>query len=315
MRKADLYLKESISNILENGYLDENPRPHWLDVYENAVYDEKNDVIVVNGCTSIDVSNARAVDVYTDRIEVKIPAHTKSVNAVVHKYDISKGEFPITTLRQIYIKKAIGEMLWIYKDASNDLDLLKEKYNVGWWNEWDLGDRTIGACYGGTIKAHDLTRKLLDDIIKDPYGRRHIISMWQVEDFEKPHGLKPCCFQTQYLVRGKYLDMILYQRSSDYMVSGNINEMQYVALMMMVARHCGYEPGVFTHVMANQQIYDRHFDQADELLKRVPTTENETDIRLVLNPEKKDFYDITVDDFTLEGYTYNNPQLKFEVAV
>ena len=99
------------------------------------------------------------------------------------------------------------------------------------------------------------------------------------------------------------------------MVSGNINEMQYVALMMMVARHCGYKPGVFTHIMANQQIYDRHFDQAKELLERKPTLEKETDIKLVLNPEKKDFYDITVDDFTLEGYTYNKPQLTFEVAI
>ena len=314
MRKADDYLKESIVNILETGHYDENPRPHWLDEYEGK-YDALKKVVVLENGDTVDVSNARKVMVEDNKVKVEIPAYTKSVNAVVHKYDISKGEFPITTLRQIYIKKAIGEMLWIYQDASNDLDLLKEKYKVGWWDEWDLGDRTIGACYGGTIKAHDMTRKLLDDIIKDPYGRRHIINMWQVEDFEKPHGLKPCCFQTQYLVRGEYIDMILYQRSSDYMVSGNINEMQYVALMMMVARHCGYKPGVFTHIMANQQIYDRHFDQAKELLERKPTLEKETDIKLVLNPEKKDFYDITVDDFTLEGYTYNKPQLTFEVAI
>lgn len=317
MRKADKYLTDSIVNIMQNGYMDIDPRPYWLDKYSDAEYDKENEKIICKNGEVIDLKGKeiREVTVEGNTVLVKVPAHTKSVNSVVHTYDISKGEFPITTLRQIYIKKAIGEMLWIYQDASNDLNVLRDKYGVNWWNSWDLGDRTIGACYGGTIKAHDMTRKLLADIKENPYSRRHIINMWQVDDFEKPHGLKPCCYQTQYLVRGEYLDMILYQRSSDYLVSGNINEMQYVALMMMVARDCGYKPGVFTHIMANQQIYDRHFEQANDLYARIPMTNNETDIKLVLNPDKKNFYDITVDDFTLEGYTYREPQLKFEVAI
>ena len=110
MRKADDYLKESIVNILETGHYDENPRPHWLDEYEGKYDDLKKVVVLENGDT-VDVSNARKVTVEGNKVKVEIPAYTKSVNAVVHKYDISKGEFPITTLRQIYIKKAIGEML------------------------------------------------------------------------------------------------------------------------------------------------------------------------------------------------------------
>lgn len=314
MRKADSYLKESIVNILEKGHLDENPRPYWLDTYENAKYDKFKEIVVLDNGKEINVSNAREVIEHDNYIEVMVPAHTKSVNGVLHTFDIAKGEFPITTLRQIYIKKAIGEILWIYQDASNNLDLLRDKYNVNWWDSWDIGDRTIGACYGETVRRHNLVYNLLDGIEKDPYGRRHIMNMWQEEDFEDKHGLKPCCYQTQFLVNGEYIDMILYQRSSDYIVSGNINEMQYVALLMMVARHCGYKPGKFYHFMANQQIYDRHYEQAKELLERKPTTDIE-DIKLVLNPEKRDFYDITVDDFTLENYTYNKPQLTFEVAI
>lgn len=314
MRKADKYLKESIEHIISDGHMDKNPRPYWLDVYKKASYDKEKKELTLEDGTRIDISNAREVVEKEDRIEVKIPAHTKSVNSVVHTYDISKNEFPITTLRQIYIKKAIGEMLWIYQDMSNDLNLLRDKYGVAWWDEWDIGDRTIGACYGETVRRHNLINKLLEGIKKDPYGRRHIMNMWQEDDFEDKHGLKPCCYQTQFIVRDNYLDMILYQRSSDYLVSGNINEMQYTALLMMVARHCGYEPGILTHIMGNQHIYDRHDNQAFDLLMREPTMETEN-IKLVLNPSKKDFFDITVEDFTLENYSYNEPQLKFEVAV
>lgn len=273
MIKADKYMKESIENIIMNGHLDENPRPHYAD---------------------------------------GTPAHTLSVNHVVHTYDISKNEFPITTLRPILFKKAIGELLWIYQDASNDLDLLAEKYGVTWWDEWDIGDRTIGCCYGETVKRYNLVNRLLHGIKTDPYGRRHIISLWQEDDFLEDHGLKPCCYQTQFLVRGKYIDMVLYQRSSDWLTAGNINQMQYVAFMMMVARHCGYLPGVFTHFIANQQIYDRHYDNAKEMLKRTPI---ECQPVLKLNPEKTDFYSIRVEDFVLEGYESNKPQLIFELGI
>lgn len=88
--------------------------------------------------------------------------------------------------------------------------------------------------------------------------------------------------------------------------------MQYVAFMMMVARHCRYKPGIFTHFIANQQIYDRHIDNAKEMLNREPIQCNPI---LKLNEEKTDFYSFTVDDFELEDYKANKPQLKFELGI
>ena len=64
------------------------------------------------------------------------PAHTKYVTAVSNEYDLSQGEFPLTTLRPIAWKTALGELLWIYQDRSNDVALLKEKYNVHYWDSW-----------------------------------------------------------------------------------------------------------------------------------------------------------------------------------
>lgn len=241
------------------------------------------------------------------------PAHTLFINQVVEKYDISRGELPIITLRPIYIKKAIGEILWIYQDQSNDLDLLNDKYGINWWDDWEVQrSRTIGQRYGATVKKYNLMNRLLDGLINEPYTRRHIIDLYQYADFEETEGLNPCAFMTIWSVRGKYLDMTLTQRSSDYLVAGAINKMQYVALMMMVARHVGLEPGNFMHVVENLHIYDRHIEQARELLRREGSSKVP---KLILNPKKKNFYDFTVDDFKLLHYEPTKPQLKFELGI
>ena len=63
--------------------------------------------------------------------------------------------------------------------------------------------------------------------------------------------------------------------------------MQYVALLMMVARHVGLKPGVFMHVVDNLHIYDRHIEQAKELLSRTPS---EKQPKLILKEGKTNFY-------------------------
>lgn len=283
MTKGDWYTKEIIKTILEEGTLDQNPRPHYTD---------------------------------------GTPAHTLSVNHGMCTYDLSKGESPLITLRPIATKSAIGEILWIYQDASNNLDLLKDKYGITWWDEWDLGNRTIGACYGETVRRHNLTRNLLDGIKQNPDGRRHIINLWQEEDFKEPHGLKPCAFQTVWNVRhGKdgvdYLDMCLFQRSSDFLTAGCINQVQYASFLCMVAKHFDYTPGKFTWFYDNIQIYDRHLEQAKILLEREPV---DCHPKIEINPDVHNFYDIKqsdviITDYPREEIKQQNPQLKFDLGV
>lgn len=120
--------------------------------------------------------------------------------------------------------------------------------------------------------------------------------------------------------------MMLVQRSGDMLTAsgpGGINEIQYAALLMMVARHTGYKPGVFTHIVANEQIYDRHIDAAMEMKKRFKEkselqayAEWEIEIpELVLNHSKTNFYDFTIDDFMMVDYNPIKPQLKLELGI
>ena len=90
------------------------------------------------------------------------PAHTYSVNHVMQVFDLNNGDFPLISLRNIAVKSAIGEILWIYKDQSTYLKKLAE-YGVTWWDEWDIGDGTIGQCYGKTVKDH----QIIDNLIKN----------------------------------------------------------------------------------------------------------------------------------------------------
>ncbi len=281
MNKADRYMKRDIENILINGYLDENPRPKYDD---------------------------------------GTPAHTYSVNHICRTYDLSKNEFPICSLRRIAWKTGIKEIFTIYQNPTNKISQMEEM-GVTWWKDWDIGNGTIGQRYGATVNRYDLINKLIENIRNDPYGRRKIVSLWQETDLRETEGLAPCAFLTIWNVRGKYLDMVLVQRSGDMLTAsgaGGINEIQYAALLMMIARHTGYEPGVFTHFIANEQIYDRHINQAKELLKRVGKIEKldiHNNPKLILNPNKTDFYNITIDDFTIKDYEPMKPQLELPLGI
>ncbi len=286
MVKGDYYHKKILKTILNNGTYDENPRPRYAD---------------------------------------GTPAHTLYVNHVLQQYDLSKGECPIETLRPIAWKSAVKEILWIYQMQSNKISDL-HKMGIHYWDAWDIGDGTIGCRYGATVKRHNLIVKLLDGLAADPFGRRHIMSLWQEDDFKDEtggttKGLNPCCYETIWNVRrvnGKlYLDMLLNQRSSDYEVSCAINELQYIALMLMVAKHCGMEVGIFSHMIENVQIYDRHIEAAKEIVSR---QEIDCSPVLSLNTGKTDFFDFTIDDFTLDGYPLfdikrKNPQIKFDLGI
>lgn len=322
MTKGDEYSKKLFRKILKEGCLDKNPRPHYEDFYEDAEFSSEYNVIITKDKMIKLKENQKAKKI-ENGIIVCTPAHTLSLNHEMCTYDLSKGEFPIITFRPIAVKSAIGELLWIYQDQSNDLNLLRDKYGISWWDEWEVNNtRTIGCCYGETVRRHNLMNNLLEGIKKDPDGRRHIINMWQEEDFKEPHGLKPCAYQTVWNVHhGKdgidYLDMCLFQRSSDFATAGCINQVQYAIFLALVARHLGYVPGKFTWMVNNIQIYDRHIKQVKEMLKRKPV---ECNPKIWINPEKTNFFDMTINDIKIIDYPRElikeqNPQLKFDIGI
>ena len=261
MIKADKYYINNLQKIINEGCFDENPRPKYKD---------------------------------------GTPANSKFLTQIFEEYDVSCEEFPITTLRNTAIKTGIKEILWIYQDQNSSLESAKER-GINWWDEWNIGDGTIGQRYGATVKRYDLINKLLNGLINEPFSRRHMINLYQENDLNETKGLSPCAFETIWSVRKNngeyYLDMTLIQRSNDYIMAGYINKIQYVALQMMIASHCDYKIGKFCHLTQNLHIYNRHFDAANEILNRIPLP---TQPKLKLKNNKK-FYDFTIEDFEISG--------------
>tara|TARA_R110000868_G_scaffold326998_2_gene588000 strand:+ start:163 stop:1002 length:840 start_codon:yes stop_codon:yes gene_type:complete len=259
--KADKFYIDNLNLISLNGCSDENPRPSYKD---------------------------------------GTPAHSKFITQVFEKYDLAKGEFPITTLRNTAIKTGIKEILWIYQKQTSCLTVAREM-GINWWDSWDIGDGTIGQRYGATVKKYDLINKLLHDLKEDPFSRRHVMNLYQYEDLNKTKGLFPCAFETLWSIRKVgsiyYLDLTLNQRSNDYVMAGYINKIQYVALQMMIASHLGHKIGNFCHLVQNLHIYDRHFDSVREILNRTPLS---VQPKIELN-EQKSFYDFTVEDFKISN--------------
>jgi thymidylate synthase len=274
MIKADKYLKETIFKIFEYGELDKDPRPKWSD---------------------------------------GTPAHTKFITQEVFSYDISKGEFPINTLRTTALKGAFHDIEAIYINQTNIVEEMHPSIQ-NWWrdaivqaeqnNQGELVG-SLGNTYGHTIARYGLIDRLLYGLVHNPYGRRHSINMNQEQQTkDNPSSLPPCAYETLYSVRGEFIDMTLIQRSQDYVATASINPAQYVTLGMMICNHLEFKTGIkyqigkFLHIVQNCHIYDRHFEVAKELFYREPTG-LQPKIELICGP--KNFYRHTVDDFKFSG--------------
>ena len=240
-------------------------------------------------------------------------AYTIKKFGIVNRYNLSE-EFPILTLRQTYFKSAIDEILWIWQKKSNKVSEL----NSHIWDEWAGEDGTIGKAYGYQLGIKhkykegwfDQVDRVLYDLKNDPFSRRIMTNIYNFEDLHEMN-LYPCAYSVTFNVTGNRLNAILNQRSQDTLMANNWNVVQYAVLVHMFAQVSGLDAGELVHVISDMHIYNRHIDMVKELLSREPYPAPVFKI----NKEVKNFYDFTVDDFSLEGYKYGPSLGKIPVAI
>lgn len=276
--------------------------------------------------------------VYGDGTGVKV----KRILQVCNQYDLRR-EFPLGSLRPTNLKNSIKEILWIWQKRSVDI----KELGLHIWDQWADKNGKIEGCYGDMINTpvilndakndtyiihssnyfinrneivgrayegygfENQTDFILWSLKNDKSSRRIIASMFNpVTNSVKP--LQECAFQINLSVKEDELYMTLYQRSQDAVVAGLWNVAQYAALMMMFAHDAGLKPAVFTHSIQDMHVYDRHEEQANELLRRslfgpVPQ------VTISSRMDGKGFYDFTPNDFEVWNYEPKE-QIKFEVA-
>jgi len=234
-------------------------------------------------------------------------AYTLKRFGVVNRYDLSK-EFPAITLRKTYVKSAIDELLWIWQKKSNNVNDLKSHI----WDSWADENGSIGKAYGYQLGVKhqykegmmDQVDRVLFDLKNNPYSRRIMTNIYVHQDLSEMN-LYPCAYSVTFNVTGDRLNAILNQRSQDVLAANNWNVVQYAVLVYMMAQVSGLKPGELVHVIADAHIYDRHIPIVKELIER----ETHPAPKFWMNPEVKDFYEFTLDDFKIEDYV-TGPQVE-----
>ena len=276
MSRADDIFKENVREILENGFSD------------------------------------KALEV-RPHWEDGTPAHTIKKFCIMNRYDL-RQEFPIMTLRRTYMKSAIDELLWIWQKKSNNIRDLRSHI----WDSWADEDGSIGKAYGYQLGVKhkypegefDQVDRVIHDLKHNPQSRRILTNIYNHHDLSEM-GLYPCAYSMTFNVSGDVLNGILNQRSQDMLTANNWNVVQYSILLIMMAQVSGLVAGELVHVIADAHIYDRHIPIVKEMLDN----QSFKAPRLVVNPDIKDFYDFTVDDFKLEGYEYCRKKYDIPVAI
>lgn len=230
------------------------------------------------------------------------------------RFDLSDG-FPLVTTKKVHTKSIIHELLWFLKGETNTR-YLKEN-GVSIWDEWADPNGELGPVYGKQWrswegkdgKVVDQVSDLIKQIKSNPDSRRLIISAWNVTDLPEM-ALMPCHTLFQFYVAEGKLSCQLYQRSADVFLGVPFNIASYALLTMMIAQVCDLQPGEFVHTFGDVHIYNNHLEQVALQISRKPFPLPV----MKLNPEIRNIFDFTFNDFTLENYQFH-PPIKAPVAV
>ena len=247
------------------------------------------------------------------RWEDGAPAHTVKKFGIVNRYDL-REEFPIQTIRRMYLKSAVDELLWIWQKKSNNIRDLGSHI----WDAWADESGSIGKAYGYQLGVKhrykegwfDQVDRVLWSLKHDPASRRMLTSLYNHHDLHEM-GLYPCAWSMTFNVSGRTLNAILNQRSQDMLTANGWNVMQYAVLVHMLAQVSGLEAGELVHVIADAHIYDRHVPIVEEIIARRPYDAP----AFRLDPAVDDFYAFTKDSVRLEGYQFHPLEQPIPVAV
>jgi thymidylate synthase len=249
---------------------------------------------------------------------------TKSVFGYQMRFDLSEG-FPMVTTKKLHLKSIIYELLWFLNGDTN-IGYLQEN-GVRIWNDWADQNGDLGPVYGHQWRNWnsediDQIKDIVHTLKTNPDSRRMLVSAWNpsvLPDTGRSfaenvaHGkaaLPPCHAFFQFYVADGKLSCQLYQRSADIFLGVPFNIASYALLTLMMAQVCGYAPGDFVHTFGDAHIYSNHFEQLELQLSRDPRPLP----KMVLNPDVKDLFAFTFEDFTLTDYD-PHPHIKGAVAV
>ena len=272
--------------------------------------------------------------ILTTGTEVVNRTGINTIKVPSHHFQLDIGEeFPILTTKQLFIRQAVLEMLWIYQAQSNDVRWLQER-DVNIWNEWEIDENgklvkqnvhkffgkeyahTIGTAYGYIVNKFQMTQNLIDKIKNHPEDRRMVMTLWQ-NDYLDTAVLPSCVWSSEWDVTNGKLNCWVHQRSCDVPLGLPFNVTQYSVLNSMLAQVCGLKPGTIDWSIKDAHIYVNQVDGIKEQIRRFDEQGDLPAPQLWLNPDVKDFFEFDnsrdCKDVKLLNYEHLG-KIKFPIA-
>jgi thymidylate synthase len=221
---------------------------------------------------------------------------TKGVFGYQMRFNLKEG-FPAVTTKKLAWKSVVSELLWFLEGSTDERRLaeihfgkdrgdIKEKKTIWTANAnkqgVDLGytnndiKKELGPVYGKQWRSWgadsggvDQIKKIITDLSNNPNSRRHIVSAWNVDKIDQM-ALPPCHTMFQFHIQDGELSCQLYQRSADMFLGVPFNIASYSLLVCILSNILKLKPGEFIWTGGDCHIYNNHFEQVKEQIKRKP---------------------------------------------
>ena len=254
------------------------------------------------------------------------------------RFNLQDG-FPAVTTKALAWKGVVSELLWFLEGSDDERRLAEirfkknrsdlvdlDKFSTIWTDNADNQGVELGYDNSDTIKklgpiygvqwrnwnGVDQIHELVDGLKTNPFGRRHILSAWNVETIESM-ALPPCHVMSQFYVSSNgVLSCQMYQRSADMFLGVPFNIASYALLQSILANILDLEPGDFVHTFGDAHIYKNSINQVKEQLTREPKKLPRLIMPNIQSLES--LKEMSIDDFVLKGYK-SHPALKAEMAI
>ena len=230
---------------------------------------------------------------------------TKTIIGHQMRFDLSNNKIPLLTTKKMAWKSCLKELLWFISGDTDNKTLKNDGVTI--WNDngsrefldyrklYHYREDDLGPIYGYQWRNYNLdyvplhrfpnyknlqkmSYKRIDqltdiiDNLKDPnerYSRRLILTAWNPEQLDEM-ALPPCHILSQFHVINNKLSCSMYQRSGDVGLGIPFNIASYSFLTILLAHHCGLEPGEFIHFIGNAHIYEEHEEALKKQILRQP---------------------------------------------
>lgn len=186
---------------------------------------------------------------------------TKSLFGRSIKVDLTihKDFIPLLNNRKMYYNGVLGEFAAFMHNAKSVEEF--KSFGCNYWELWADAEGRLELDYSEQLfnfNGINQLDNLIESLSSDPYSRRHIISLWRPDRFDKI-SLHCCHYSYQfYVTSDNQLDMIWNQRSVDIMVGLPSDIILAYLWVKSLSVMLGFKPGIITMNLGDCHIYEEH---------------------------------------------------------